>query len=71
MSYFLAGDTTYNEALLVERVADGVSPRAKTAVGTLETILSYTAEEPTVYLPSHDPDATRRLRNRQTLSLSA
>ena len=31
----------------MERVADGVSPRAKTAVGTLETILSYTAEEPT------------------------
>jgi N-acyl homoserine lactone hydrolase len=68
VSYFLAGDTSYNEALLVERVPDGVSPRAKTTIRTLETILSYTAEEPTVYLPSHDPDATRRLRNRRILS---
>ena len=67
VNYFLAGDTSYNEALLVERVPDGVSPRAKTTVRTLETILSYTAEEPTVYLPSHDPDATQRLRNRQTV----
>ena len=68
MSYFLAGDTSYNEALLVERVPDGVSPRAKTAVRTLETILSYTAEQPTVYLPSHDPYASRRLRHRQTVT---
>ena len=67
LSYFLAGDTSYNEAILVERVPDGVSPRAKTAVRTLETILSYAAEEPTVYLPSHDQDATQRLRDRQTL----
>src|SRR5215218_2646728 len=68
VSYFLAGDTSYNEDLLVERVPDGVSLRAKGSVRTLETLLSYAAEEPTVYLPSHDPDATRRLRNRQTLS---
>jgi N-acyl homoserine lactone hydrolase len=65
--YFLAGDTSYNETLLIKRVPDGVSPRAKTTVRTLETILSYAAEEPTVYLPSHDPDAARRLRNRQTV----
>ena len=71
MSYFLAGDTSYNEDLLVERVPDGVSPRAKAAVRTLENILSYAAEEPTVYLPSHDPDATRRLRNRRTLSAAS
>ena len=35
VSYFLAGDTSYNEALLVQRVPDGVSPRAKPAVRTL------------------------------------
>ena len=65
VSYFLAGDTSYSEALLVERTPDGVSPRAKTAVGTLETILSYAAQNPTVYLPSHDPGVPERLRNRQ------
>ena len=68
VSYLLAGDTSYSEALLVERTPDGISPRAKTAIRTLETILSYAAENPTVYLPSHDPDATERLRKRQILS---
>ncbi len=65
VSYFLAGDTSYDEALLMERTPDGVSPRAKTAVGTLETILAYAAQNPTVYLPSHDPDVPERLRSRQ------
>jgi N-acyl homoserine lactone hydrolase len=68
VSYLLAGDTSYSEALLVERTPDGISPRAKTAIRTLETILSYAAENPTVYLPLHDPDATERLRKRQILS---
>lgn len=67
VSYFLAGDTSYTETLLVEGVPDGVSPRAKTAVRTLETISRYAAEEPTVYLPTHDPGTPERLRNQQTV----
>ena len=70
VSYFLAGDTSYTETLLAERIPDGVSPRAKTAVQTLETILTYAAEDPTVYLPTHDPGTPRRLRNRQLVSLT-
>ncbi len=59
VSYFLAGDTSYTEALMVAGRIDGFS--AKTAEGTLERIQSYAKEHPTVYLPSHDPEGSGRL----------
>ena len=68
VSYFLAGDTSYTEELLLERIPDGVSPRARITVRTLETILKYAAEEPTVYLPTHDLGTPGRLRSRQLVS---
>jgi N-acyl homoserine lactone hydrolase len=71
VSYFLAGDTSYSEPLLVDLTPDGISPRAKTAIGTLETIVAYAGENPTVYLPSHDPDVPERLRNQQQVSSAA
>ena len=55
VNYFLAGDTSYSEELLLERHPDGVSPDAEVAVRTMDTILRYATAEPTVYLPTHDP----------------
>jgi glyoxylase-like metal-dependent hydrolase (beta-lactamase superfamily II) len=68
ISYFLAGDTSYYEALLLERQPDGVSPDAGAAVRTLDKILRYAEVEPTVYLPSHDPLSGDRLRHARTLA---
>lgn len=64
---FLAGDTSYTEALLLERQVDGVSPDADRARQTLDAIYRYVHDEPTVYLPSHDPQSAERLRNQDTV----
>lgn len=67
LNYFLAGDTSYNEDLLLERHPDGVSPNPEVAINTMDKILRYAQAEPTVYLPSHDPQSAERLRHRRFL----
>ena len=67
LSYFLAGDTSYSEELLLERHPDGVSPDVEVAKQTMTHILSYAAAEPIVYLPTHDPRSAERLKNKQIL----
>ncbi len=62
---FLAGDTSYTEATMLAQIIDGVSPNVAVAAETLQRILRYTQERPTVYLPSHDPDSALRLTTRQ------
>jgi N-acyl homoserine lactone hydrolase len=68
LSYFLAGDTSYSEEVLLEGVPDGVSPDVAVAKRTMERILSYAAAEAVVYLPAHDPGSAGRLENNQTLT---
>lgn len=70
VSYFLAGDASYTQDLLVARQPDGVSPDRKRAMETLNTILEYARRNPTVYLPSHDPESADRLAKRQVLKLA-
>jgi glyoxylase-like metal-dependent hydrolase (beta-lactamase superfamily II) len=65
---FLAGDASYTEQLMVDQAVDGVAPDEEAARTTLERVLGYVAERPTVYLPSHDPDSARRLSVRQVTS---
>jgi N-acyl homoserine lactone hydrolase len=64
---FLAGDTSYTEQAVIERQVDGVSPDVNVALQTIDNILQFSADHPTVYLPSHDPNAIERLQKRQTL----
>jgi N-acyl homoserine lactone hydrolase len=66
-SYFLAGDTSYNEALLKARVVDGVCPDEQVARKTTDAILALASAEPIVYLPSHDPDSIARLTRAECL----
>jgi glyoxylase-like metal-dependent hydrolase (beta-lactamase superfamily II) len=61
---FLAGDTSYNERLLLAGKVDGVSPDPRVTLGTHARILSLARERPLVYLPSHDPEAAARLADR-------
>ncbi len=68
ISYFLAGDTSYSEELLLDRQPDGVSPSPEVAVQTIDRILRYAEAEPTIYLPSHDPLSEERLKHRRTLT---
>jgi glyoxylase-like metal-dependent hydrolase (beta-lactamase superfamily II) len=68
VTYFLAGDATYDETLLKQRVVDGASGDPTAAVSTLESIATFARSEPTVLLPAHDPLAEQRLRDRVSLN---
>jgi glyoxylase-like metal-dependent hydrolase (beta-lactamase superfamily II) len=65
--YFLIGDTSYTEQLLLEEQVDGVSPDEAVARQTIQKILRLAEECPLVYLPSHDPESLRRLENMETI----
>ena len=58
---FLAGDTSYTQNLMLAGRVDGVSPNERTAGETLAQIRRFSRRFPTVYLPTHDPEAARRL----------
>ena len=67
--YFLAGDTSYSEENLLRKIPDGVSPDPNQAVKTMQNILSFAKQRPTVYLPSHDPNSQLRLKNKKTVEV--
>jgi N-acyl homoserine lactone hydrolase len=67
VTYFLAGDTSYSQRLLLDRVPDGVSPDAGVTLDTMDRILKLADSRPLVYLPSHDPESVRRLEDVRTL----
>jgi N-acyl homoserine lactone hydrolase len=62
---FFAGDTSYDQQLMLDGAVDGVCPDEEAARATLERIRALAAERPLVYLPTHDPDAARRLAERE------
>jgi N-acyl homoserine lactone hydrolase len=69
VSYFLAGDTSYTEETLLKKIADGVSPKPSIAIDSMQNILTFAKGQPTVYLPTHDPNSGMRLKNKITLSI--
>jgi N-acyl homoserine lactone hydrolase len=68
-SFLLAGDTSYNQRLLLAGKVDGVSPDPRVTRRTLDRILALAKERPLVYLPSHDPDSATRLADRSVLEV--
>ena len=65
VAIFLAGDTSYNQELMLEGKVDGVSPDEAIARSTLDSIIELAARRSTVYLPTHDPLSAERLAKRQ------
>lgn len=68
LNYFFAGDTSYTQELMLRGKIDGVSSKSKDAYETIQNIQQFTTTEPTIYLPSHDPDSKRRLINREVVA---
>jgi glyoxylase-like metal-dependent hydrolase (beta-lactamase superfamily II) len=66
-SFFFAGDASYTEELLMARKVDGIGADPSTQRETHLRILAYAEENPTVYLPSHDPASCTRLEHRATV----
>jgi N-acyl homoserine lactone hydrolase len=60
-SYFLAGDTSYSQHLLLAGKVDGVSPNEAISLQTMSNIVALAKERPLVYLPSHDAESEQRL----------
>ena len=69
LSFFFAGDASYSLQLMLDQVVDGVAQDEVRSRQTLKRILQYVKEFPTVYLPSHDPDAAQRLAQRTVVSV--
>ena len=61
----LAGDTSYNERLMLAGKVDGVSPDEQTSIATLEAVRRFARAHSTVYLPTHDPQSAVRLASRR------
>jgi N-acyl homoserine lactone hydrolase len=61
----LAGDSSYNEELMLRGAVDGVSPDEAEAKRTHERIRALAAQRPTVYLVAHDPQTGERLADRR------
>lgn len=64
-----AGDASYTQDLLLADALDGVSQDAPAARRSHQQILTFAAQQPTVYLPSHEWAAQGRLERREPLSL--
>lgn len=68
MSYLLAGDATYDQDLLQQRIVDGPAVDVALSVRTMDRISQFASAEPTVLLPAHDPAAPTRLSERIPLT---
>ena len=66
---FLAGDTSYSEALMVAGRIDGISPKVEVTAATLSAIRQFASERRVIYLPTHDPQSGERLAKRQIVPL--
>ena len=68
-SLFIAGDTSYNQQMLLDGKVDGVSPSVGIAKATNAKIAALAKEQPLVYLPSQDPESPERLSDRSVLTV--
>jgi glyoxylase-like metal-dependent hydrolase (beta-lactamase superfamily II) len=64
----LAGDSAYSQALLLDGSVDGIGPDPAKQIETKRRILEFARRIPTVFLPTHEWDAARRLEVREYLS---
>ena len=69
ITYFLAGDTSYNQRLMLAGQVDGVCIDENVARATLGAIRDLAMDRPTVYLPTHDPESAARLSNGQLVDV--
>jgi len=62
-TFFLAGDTSYDERLMLAGRVDGVSVDDDVASATLDAIKRLAHTRRMVYLPTHDPQSASRLES--------
>jgi glyoxylase-like metal-dependent hydrolase (beta-lactamase superfamily II) len=67
-NYFIAGDVSYTQDLMLAQQIDGVTQDQATAKQTLAYVSQFVRATPTIYLPAHDPESLDRLTNRLVVS---
>ena len=63
----LAGDASYRQDLMLDGVVDGVAADERAAKETLGRLQRYVREQPTVYLPAHDPGSNERFSAKEVV----
>lgn len=63
-TYFLAGDASYDQHLMLAGRIDGISADDDVAGATLSAIRQFARSRRVVYLPTHDPESAARLAGR-------
>jgi glyoxylase-like metal-dependent hydrolase (beta-lactamase superfamily II) len=63
----IAGDATDSIEQLHALRPDAIGPKPAISVATMQSILAHAREQPTVYLPSHDPESAARLEAKTVL----
>jgi N-acyl homoserine lactone hydrolase len=66
MTYLIAADATYKEDNIRNELVDGITADPALSLRTLQALKKFASSEPTIVLPSHDPDGAARLMNRRT-----
>jgi glyoxylase-like metal-dependent hydrolase (beta-lactamase superfamily II) len=71
MSVLFGGDTAYSQAMLLADGIDGLATSPADERLAHRRIMEYAVSLPTVYLPSHEWDAERRLAEREPIPRGA
>jgi N-acyl homoserine lactone hydrolase len=69
INYFLAGDTSYSELAMLLEIPSGFSSNDKLELETHAKIKEFAQKNPTVYLPSHDPESAIRLAQKRVVQV--
>lgn len=69
VTWFFAGDASFTEAQLTANQLGGIVANPAENRATLARIRELCADRPTVYLPSHDPEARTRMLKQSTVKL--
>ncbi len=67
-TYFLAGDTSYDQQRMLTGRVDGVSADDDVAAATLCAIRHLARDRPMVYLPTHDAESAARLASHRLIN---
>lgn len=66
----IGGDVAYTENALMNGIIDGVTLDIDAASQSMQRTRELILAEPTIFLPSHDPEAEIRLTNRKFATIS-
>ena len=66
----IAGDAAYTQDLLIAQMVDGIGADLLAQQATHRALLQLARTQPTVFLPSHEWDAERRLAAREPLCVT-